>query len=122
MYGFGLVETDINIIFQKMFDLTGLAALMLEANVDFRKKVDLIMVGLKHQGLGRYSKTLRGVHEFANVRNVIVHSLFNEEPALKGIVFHGYTHKSGYKRLPHKPFSPDKFDENLIITYVEFDS
>ena len=122
MYGFGLLETDINIVFQKMFDLTGLAALMLEANVDLRKKIDLIMLGLKHQGLDQYSKTLAGVHELANIRNVVAHSLFDEEPALKGIVFHGYTQKSGEKRLPHKPSCPDKFDENLLVTYAEFDA
>jgi hypothetical protein len=122
MWGFGQIETVINIIFWELYGLSGPTSVMISANFDLRKKLDLITIGLKHQRIEQHKEILRRVHKLHDIRNVIAHSSFYDEP-LQGVIFDSYFSRSGERRLPHKPKGePDVGDDNRVITYAEFDA
>jgi hypothetical protein len=117
MWGFGRIESAVNNIFGELFGLNAVVALMINANLDLRKKLDLIAVGLKHKGLEHHNEILRRVHKLADIRNAIVHSEFYEEPAYDGVEF-DYVTKHGELRLPH--IKPRHSGYNTLITYSDF--
>ncbi len=86
MWAFAGVESCLDSIFQIMFNLEGLSFFLVLTNVDMRKKVKLIGLGFKSQGID-HNKTLKKVHELANLRNVIAHSFFDPSMEGDGIVF-----------------------------------
>jgi hypothetical protein len=122
IWGFGMIESMANTLFSQLFDLRGLLYLLLLANLDLRKKMSMMEVGFKHQGVRDHLPVLGQVHKLADVRNVIAHGSFYDEPDYGGIIFDDYVHKTGELRLPHKRKSvSDDIDENRLITFAEFD-
>jgi hypothetical protein len=120
MWGFAIVESCIDSIFEELFNLNAAAMLMFVGNLDLRKKLDLVALGLKHQGIDK-STILKSVHELHNVRNVIVHACFNYDH--QGITF-DYVDRSGEMRLPNKKKFRTIWGEeawDTTITYSEFD-
>ena len=122
MWGFGKVETVVNELFRQLFGLRGLLYFLLLANLDLRKKLDLMKVGFKYQGVSDHSDILGRVHELANTRNVVAHGSFYYEPVYSGIIVDDYVHKTGELRLLHKAKSKlEDVDDNRAITFAEFD-
>jgi hypothetical protein len=120
--GFGRVESLINELVRQLFGLRGLLYLLLLANIDLRKKLDLMRIGFKHQGMSDHSDILSRVHKLADIRNAVAHGSFYYEPVYKGIIFDDFVGKAGELRLPHKPKGQPKYiDDNLVIAFDEFD-
>jgi hypothetical protein len=67
--GFALVEYQVN---QLCTDLLGPASLLLTYALDLRKKLEVIDVVLKSQGIDE-SKTIKRVHELHDIRNLFAH-------------------------------------------------
>jgi hypothetical protein len=86
MWTFACVEAAIDNIFEIMFNLNSVSFLLLQGNIDLRKKASLLNLGFKHHGIDHVN-TLKRVHELTNVRNVIAHSSFDPTLDNKGIVF-----------------------------------
>ncbi len=53
MWRFSGIESNVSEIFVSLFDLNSVAALMFIGNLDLRKKMKLIDLGLKHQGIDK---------------------------------------------------------------------
>lgn len=121
MWGFGQVESRVNVIFSELFGIHGIFSLLLLGNLDLRKKLALMKIGFKHQGLQSHIAILERVHKLVDIRNAIAHSSFYDEPVDEGIVFDGYINSSGEPKIPHRPKAVLEFDR-YVITYAEFDS
>jgi hypothetical protein len=85
-------------------------------NLDLRRKLEFIKVGLKHQGI-KQDKAFDQIHKLHNVRNVIAHRVFGTEN--DGIEF-DYVDKSG--KLAHSELETSKGFLNASISFVQFDS
>ena len=116
MHGFACVEGNINEVFLQLFNLEKFALIFL-GNVDLRKKLKLIDLGLKYQGVDA-DTVLSRVHELHDIRNAIAHSWFE---LFEDVITFDHV---GRVRLPKKAkarskgeFSP--FDSE--ITYSQFD-
>jgi hypothetical protein len=102
MWGFAIVESDVNEIFVELFNLNAGAALMFIPNLDLRKKLKLISVGLKDQDVPQIDdidKTLKGVHKLADIRNIIAHFSFGPQIGGEGI-FSDYVRQDAEVRFP----------------------
>ena len=120
--GFSFVESAVNELFSKLFNLGAGASLLCVGSLDLRRKLKLIEVGLEDQGADHHKDVLEQVHRLADIRNVIAHSPFGpvEEPGEEGIDFN-YVNSSGDVKLPHRK-KRDFYYYDMRITYAEFDS
>jgi hypothetical protein len=94
MWGFGRIESLINELLRQLFGLRGLLYLLLLANIDFRKKIDLMRIGFKHQGMNDHAPILNRVHKLADIRNAVGHGSFYYEPVYKSIIFDDFVSKA----------------------------
>jgi hypothetical protein len=115
---FALVETVVNEIFVKLFDLKGASLIFLgQGTIDFRKKLDLIKVVLSLRG---ENPDLFGkLHHLIMVRNVIAHCAFDYDEREGGIDF-DYVDKKGKLILP-KEIRGGREDEDTIISFEQLD-
>jgi hypothetical protein len=83
MHGFAILELQINEILDNLFGLTrfvgaesyaGVTTILL-SQLDMRKKLKLIDLGLRYQG--NPARFLRKLHELHDLRNAIAHSCFS---------------------------------------------
>jgi hypothetical protein len=123
MWAFAGIEAAIDNIFEIMFNLNAVSFLLLQSNLDLRKKLKLLELGFKHQGID-HQKALKEVHQLANLRNAIVHSSFEPTFDNEGIQF-SYINSSGEMKLPSKskgkrPKGEEEGDESFI-SFRRFD-
>jgi hypothetical protein len=120
MWGFAFVESTINTIFLDLFDIKGIFAYLLLGNLDLRRKLDMLDVAFKHQGV-KAENLIKRIHKLHDIRNVIAHHHFDYDD--NGLTFDTYLNKKGQPVLPHRPKGePEHPDDNLVITYSEFDA
>lgn len=126
IWAFAIIETYVDQILETLFSLNAAASLMLFPQLDLRKKLALIDLGLKRQKIDQ-SKLLAQVQKLHDVRNIIVHSTFGpdiDQDGSEGIDF-DYISKKGKLSLPDwlTHGGPKRSDElwNTIITYTQFD-
>jgi len=108
MWSFANIEGYVDGIFQTMFNLNAVSYLLLQSNLDFRKKLALIQLVFKHQQID-HGKTLSKVHELHNIRNAIAHSSFEPVGSFKGIdgvrykagIEFSYVERSGEVQVPN---------------------
>ena len=87
MHGFAILEMQVNEIFDNLLQLTRFVgaefnpevAVMILSQLDTRKKLKLIELGLRYQGQyqGKPKRLLSRLHELHDQRNAIAHSLFS---------------------------------------------
>src|SRR6266700_266780 len=116
LWGFAIVEQAVDRIFADLFDMGPIAYLLCMGNLDFRRKLEFVKVGLKHQGI-KPDKAFDQIHKLHNVRNVIAHRVFGTEH--DGIEF-DYVDKSG--KLAHSELETSKGFLNVSISFAQFDS
>lgn len=121
MWGFAILESAVNEIFVQLFNLSAGASLIFIGNLDFRKKLQLVDVGLKDQGIDKHREALKRLHKLTDIRNVVAHFAFGPEiiPGDEGIFF-DYVNKSGELKFAHKRAEAN--DSSTRITYSEFDA
>jgi hypothetical protein len=124
IWWFGAIESHINEIFVKLFDLER-AAFMFMGLIDTRRKLQLIKIGFEEQGTKAHSALIRDLHELVGLRNVLAHSQFFE--AEGGISIDHITHqgtRSERDYMSYKEFE-GQFDrqkgiiEELVKLYDE---
>ena len=116
LWGFAIVEQAVDRIFADLFDMSSIAYLLCVGNLDFRRKLEFVKVGLKHQGV-KPDKAFDQIHKLHNVRNVIAHRVFATEH--DGIEF-DYVDKSG--KLAHSELETSKGFLSVSISFAKFDS
>ena len=83
MHGFAVLDNQIDQMLDNLFGLTRFVgveiypevAIIFLSQLDTRKKLKLIELGLKYQG--KPARFLRKLHELHDLRNAIAHSLFS---------------------------------------------
>jgi hypothetical protein len=122
LWGFAMIESSANQIFEELFNLSAGATLIFLGNLDFRKKLMLIDVGLKHRGVKDQSGILHRAHKLADIRNVVAHFSFGPDEVIPGEegVFFDHVNKAGELTLPHRTKTQAE-DGKSVITYSEFD-
>ena len=116
---FASAEGTINELFVQLFNLENFALLFL-GNIDLRKKLDLIAVGLRDQGVDG-SKLVGEMHKFHDIRNAIAHSWFE---SFEDVVVFDWVNKRGRLVLPSKQKSRSESDftpSDREIAYSKFD-
>jgi hypothetical protein len=73
--GFGLVEYQVNQLFEALINVDNAAGILLTYTLDLRKKLELIEIILKSRDINA-SATVKRIHKFHDLRNVIAHCLF----------------------------------------------
>ena len=114
MTGFAMVEYQLDQLFGNLLGPGFAASLLLTYTLDLRKRLDLIDVLLKSQGIDE-SKTIKRVHEFHDIRNLFAHWPFGGGP--DGLSC-DYINKHGDTNF-RKPGAREK--DNLI-KYSELES
>jgi hypothetical protein len=119
--GFATVEYSINQLFGELFGCNS-ASTMLTYSLDLRKKLEVITIALKSQGID-VRKDIKKVQELHDIRNIIAHWPFCAE---NDGLFVDYVHKNGSLDLPPRrktisnPYGGLPFHNN-IIAYSKFD-
>jgi hypothetical protein len=116
LWGFAIVEQAVDRIFADLFDMSAIAYLLCMGNLDFRRKLEFVKVGLKHQGI-KPNKAFAQIHKHHNVRNVIAHRVFATE--YDGIEFN-YVDPRG--KLEHPELETSKGFFGVSISFAKFDS
>jgi hypothetical protein len=118
MWTFAIVESYVDEIFVQLFNLNASATLMILNKLIISKKLELIELALKHQGID-HGRTLKRVRDLSNIRNAIAHSAFG--PDKDGVDF-DYVNQSGKLLLPGRPKPTDKDPLwDTLISYAQFD-
>lgn len=99
MWRFAEVEWQVNEIFVNVFDLNEGASLMVVGYLDFGKKLQLIDVGLRNQGVD-HSDIIKRLRKLADVRNIVAHFPFSESLTSKEAVDFTYINRRGEQRMP----------------------
>ncbi len=116
MWRFAEVEWQVNEIFVNVFDLNEGASLMVVGYLDFGKKLQLIDVGLRNQGVD-HSDIIKRLRKLADVRNIVAHFPFSESLTSKEAVDFTYINRRGEQRMPWQ-----SEESETVITYAQFDS
>ena len=115
IWNFGTIESYINEIFLRLFDLERVRFIFIGL-IDTRKKIALIKEGFKEQGtLAAHDALLKAIHDMSTFRNVIAHSSFHI--AQGGIDLDHVSHQGAYGwRKRKQDESPDTY-----IAFEEFE-
>jgi hypothetical protein len=123
MWSFAVVESVIDGILQTLFNLSATAQLLLFPQLDLRKKLALVELGLKRQGMD-VRQTINRVQRLHDIRNVIAHSSFGPDGdghGNSGVNF-DYVNKKGELQLPKfSGRASELAGWDTGITYEEFD-
>jgi hypothetical protein len=77
LWDFANLEAHINEVFVKLYNFeqfSFISAIMI-GFLDLRKKLELIELGLKHQGVD-WTKLRKGMHRLHDIRNVLAHASY----------------------------------------------
>jgi hypothetical protein len=127
MWGFAMIENEVDVILSPLFNLHSVGYLLLIGNVDLRKKLKFLEIGLKHQKID-VKEVMSMIHHLHDVRNFLAHSRFVPDygnlghDAGEGIEFE-YVSSSG--KLEHRdfPVPPDSFASfGSFLPYSKLDS
>ncbi len=128
MYGFAILELQINEMLDNLFGLTRFVgaeiypevAIIFLSQLDTRKKLKLIELGLKYQG--KPARFLRKLHELHDLRNAIAHSCFSSSE--EGISFERIDPNTASSWLPKREGRAEEMDEDrdALMSYSELDN
>ena len=106
MWGFAIIEEEVDDVLYKLFNLNSVAFLLLVGNLDLRKKLKFLEVGFKYKGIDE-REAINMIHEVHDVRNLLVHCRFTPDYGNAEDI-HGdgieFQHVSSSGKLTHPRF------------------
>jgi hypothetical protein len=111
--GFALVEYQVNELCCELLGGSD-AAIFLTYSLDLRKKLDLIKVVLESRGIDE-GKTIKRVHKFHNIRNVIAHWPFSADDSGLSCDYMDKSGDTNFEKLGTKT-------KDNVIEYSELDA
>jgi hypothetical protein len=141
LWSFANVAAAIEELFSNKFNLDAFSSLLMQQNIDIRKKLALLEFAFERQeteDIKAIKRILDQVHRFHDIRNAIAHSGFNHVPSFTRIengqkvhfpagVEFGYVDRSGELRITGLPKMRSKqknrdwLSDERTITYAEFE-
>lgn len=74
-YSFAILESEANELFEKLFNLGASAFILIVPQLELSKKVELITLALKRQGIEARGLA-KAVNAIVEVRNIVAHTSF----------------------------------------------
>jgi len=101
LWHFGILESELDALLARMMGLETMNALILAANIDLAKKINLAICGIDFQPVDRAEavKDLKKLFSINDDRKIVAHCFFGPSKKRNGIEFHRTTAHSKLKLM-----------------------
>ena len=83
LHSFAILESSLNSLFEELFNLNATFYLLLVPQLDFSKRIELIMLALRRKGVNILGLT-ENISKFVEIRNIVAHSGFGPDEDSNG--------------------------------------